>query len=196
MVWDIRWWLIMQSMKKLNIEPLKVDGFSDAENRASEDYIESLLKEWENTPYMSGKCVKKRGVDCVHFISAIYDALLGVEHVYEPLPQDMSFHDKEKAEAGLRRMFRFYPCSGVEGDTIQPGDIVICGPIGKQGGPGHGMIAGKNSLWHVDSIGVCRSGLCVTQAGTSAFKQIRRLDDRTVYRDALKRAGITVEGYV
>jgi cell wall-associated NlpC family hydrolase len=172
----------MLSLKNLKLEPLNVEGFTEAENRTAEDFIEVRLKEWEGTPYMAGKHHKGRGVDCVHFVTAIYDDILGSEHLYETLPQDMSFHDKGGAEAGLRRMFRFYPCSPVEGDILQPGDIVICGPIGLHGGPGHGMIAGKDSLWHVNNLRVCRTGLGIAQTGTAAFKQIRRLDDRTVLR--------------
>lgn len=177
----------MLTMKNLKLEPLNIEGFTEAENRAVEDFIESRLKAWQGTPYMSGKCCIGRGVDCVHFITAFCDDVFGTRHAYEPLPADMSFHNKEGAEAGLRRMFRLYPCSKIEGDTLQPGDVVICGPTGIHGGPGHAMIAGKDSLWHVDSKCVCRAGLAIAQSGTAAFKQIRRLDDRNIFRNIFRR---------
>lgn len=170
----------MLCLKNLKIEPLCIDGYTEQENRDIEDKIEEILMSWKDTPYMPGKSVKGRGVDCVHFITAIYDSLLGTQHDYSVLPQDMSFHNKQGAEAGLRRFFRMYPCSEVEGNVLQAGDIVICGPAGKNGGPGHGMIAGKHALWHVGNTGVCKAGLVVPQRGTESFRQIRRLDNRYV----------------
>lgn len=170
----------MLCMKKLEIEPLKIEGLEDSENRAVEDRIERLLQTWERTPYLPGQNVRGRGVDCVHFVTSIYDELIGTNFRHAKLPQDASLHDKKIAEATLRRFFKMYPCFEVKGTTIQPGDIVICGPVGANAGPGHGMIAGTKLLWHVDSRCVCKAGLAVMQQGTLAFKQIRRLKDRTV----------------
>lgn len=166
----------MLCMKNLKIEPLNVPEFSEEQNRLVENFIEARLREWEGTPYAPGQHVKQRGVDCVHFITAIYDSITGQNFTYEPLPQDMSFHNKEGAEAGMRRLFRMYPCEPLDSDTVQAGDIVVCGPV--SGGPGHGMIAGKSALWHVDSQRVCMAGLCIAQTGTAVFKQIRRFTNR------------------
>jgi hypothetical protein len=78
-----------------------------------------------------------------------------------------------------------FPSNVVIGDTAQPGDVIVCGPVGKNGGPGHGMIVGIDSLWHVGAERVCKAGLAVLQQGALAFKEIRRLDDRAVLRRVL-----------
>ena len=168
----------MLYLKSLKIEPLNIEGLTKDQNMAIQQRLEQMLMLWKGTPYLSGQGRRGRGVDCVHFIVAIYDMLLGTDHTFTKLPQDASFHNKAQAEASLRMFFRMYPCSPVKGDTVQPGDIVICGPVGKNGGPGHGMIVGSDSLWHVDSRSVCKAGLAVMQKGAFAFKQIRRLKDR------------------
>jgi len=170
----------MLCLKKIKIEPLDIEGLAKNENEAIEQRIERLLAQWEFTPYLAGQCVRCRGVDCVHFIASIYDELTGKEYRHTKLPQDAAFHNKQEAEKNTRRFFKMYPCSPVEGGIVQPGDIVICGPVGKNGGPGHGMIVGVSSLWHVDSKCVCKAGLAVMQKGAYAFKQIRRLKDRSI----------------
>jgi cell wall-associated NlpC family hydrolase len=165
-------------MKLIKIEPLNIDGLTEQENDAVTVRLESLLHSWLGTPFLAGKNVRGRGVDCVHFVASIYDALLGTEYRHENLPQDASFHNKSKAEAGLRKFCRMYPSTTVKGDVAQPGDTIICGPAGENGGPGHGMIVGKHQLWHVDSKSVCWAGLGVMQQGAYAFKQIRRINNR------------------
>ena len=168
----------MLCLKLLKIEPLNIKGVSMRQNLLIEQRIETLLNRWERTPYISSQCVEGRGVDCVHFIACIYDTLLGTKHHLKKLPQDTSFHNKPLAEAGLKTFLKLYPSKKVVGDIVQPGDTIICGPVGKNGGPGHGMIVGTTCLWHVDTKCVCRAGLGVMQQGAYAFKQIRRLKDR------------------
>lgn len=168
----------MHSMKKLKIEPLKIAGLSKYTRTHIECFLEMELLSWEGTPYLPGQCVLKRGVDCVHFIAAVYDIMTNKFFQVNKLPQDASFHNRALAEAGMRQFFKMYPSHAVSGDVVQPGDVIICGPVGKNGGPGHGMIVGKDSLWHVDGKCVCKAGLAVMQQGAYAFRQIRRLKDR------------------
>ncbi len=168
----------MHSMKKLKIEPLKIAGLSEVRCRQIESFLEKELISWKDTPYVPGQCVMKRGVDCVHFIAAVFDVMTLKFYQVTLLPQDASFHNKTLAESSLRKFFRMYPSHDVTGSVVQPGDVIICGPVGKNGGPGHGMIVGKNSLWHVDGNCVCKAGLAVMQQGAYAFRQIRRLKDR------------------
>ncbi len=170
----------MHSMKKLKIEPLKISGISETKCRLIEDFLEMELVSWKDTPYVPGQCIIERGVDCVHFIAAIFDAVTHTFYQVSLLPQDASFHSKALAEASMRKFFRMYPSHVVNGDVVQPGDVIICGPVGKNGGPGHGMIVGKDSLWHVDGNCVCKAGLAVMQQGAYAFRQIRRLKNRKV----------------
>lgn len=166
-------------LKKFKIESLSVEEFTQAQNDTATQRLEQLLKSWEGTRYWEGQCQIDRGVDCVHFIASVYDSLTGSKYMHHKLPQDVSFHNKAKAEAGLRAFFRMYPCSKVEGTILQSGDIIICGPTGKNGGPGHGMIVGADRLWHVGNKRVCKAGMAVMQQGPYAFKQVRRLKDRS-----------------
>lgn len=168
----------MHSLKKLKIEPLKIKGLLDSHCREIENFIEEELLGWKGTSYVPGQCIRGRGVDCVHFVAAIYDVLTTQLHQVEILPQDAAFHNKSLVEASFRELLRMYPSNPVKGDVAQPGDIIICGPIGKNGGPGHGMVVGKDILWHVDSKCVCKAGLAVMQQGAYAFRQIRRLKNR------------------
>lgn len=168
----------MHSLKQLKIEPLKITGLSKNNCDQIESFLEKELLSWKDTPYVPGQCIVDRGVDCVHFIAAIYDAMTLKFYQVTKLPQDASFHNKVLVEAGLRQFFRMYPSHAVNGSVVQPGDVIICGPVGKNGGPGHGMIVGKDSLWHVDSNCVCKAGLAVMQQGAYAFRQIRRLKNR------------------
>jgi len=168
----------MHSMKKLKIEPLRIAGLSEKNCGQIESFLEKELLSWKDTPYVPGQCIVKRGVDCVHLIAAVYDVMTSQLHQVDLLPQDASFHNKALAEAGLRQFFRMYPSHAVSGSVVQPGDVIICGPVGKNGGPGHGMIVGKDSLWHVDGNCVCKAGLAVMQHGAYAFRQIRRLKNR------------------
>jgi cell wall-associated NlpC family hydrolase len=165
-------------MKKLKIEPMRIAGLSERKCEKIESFLEEELLSWKDTPYVPGQCVPNRGIDCVHLITAIYDVMTGQLHQVDLLPQDASFHNKASAESGLRKFFRLYPSHAVSGSVVQPGDVIICGPVGKNGGPGHGMIVGKDSLWHVDGKCVCKAGLAVMQHGAYAFRQIRRLKYR------------------
>ena len=169
----------MHCMKQLKIEPLKIKGLTDGHCRKIEEFIENELICWRGTPYVPGQCIRNRGVDCVHFVVAMYDILTSTFYQVTLLPQDAAFHSKPTSEASMRKILKMYPSSPVKGDTVQPGDVIICGPIGKNGGPGHGMIVGKDSLWHVDTKCVCKAGLAVMQQGAYAFRQIRRLKNRT-----------------
>ncbi len=168
----------MHSLKKLKIEPLKIAGLSESMCRHIEAFLEMELLSWKDTPYVPGQCMMKRGVDCVHFIAAVFDVMTNKLYQVALLPQDASFHNKALAEASMRKFFRMYPSHAVNSSVVQPGDVIICGPVGKNGGPGHGMIVGRDSLWHVDGTCVCKAGLAVMQQGAYAFRQTRRLKDR------------------
>ncbi len=168
----------MHSLKKLKIEPLSIKGLSKNNCSQIESFLEKELLSWKDTPYVPGQCMVDRGVDCVHFIVAVYDVMTNKFYQVTKLPQDASFHNKVLVEASLRQFFRMYPSHVVNGSVVQPGDVIICGPVGKNGGPGHGMVVGKDSLWHVDGNCVCKAGLAVMQQGAYAFRQIRRLKDR------------------
>lgn len=85
------------------------------------------------------------------------------------LPQDMAFHTRKAAMKAMRFLRRLYmPNIIVMDGSIEPGDLLIVGPV--RGGPGHLMIAGSqpNTLWHALKPGV-------TQTGMSFFGEIIRI---------------------
>lgn len=123
--------------------------------------FQRILDSWEFTPYMPGAQGRGMGVDCVRWVAAVLDEMLGIKTALPSLPQDSAFHSRERAEVGMRKILRIYsPCSVVEkGCAVRPGDIVIVGCSG--GGPGHSLIVGykKNTLWQSDhGTGVVRGG--------------------------------------
>jgi len=161
--------------KSLQIEPLNVEGKTPEQCLQASRIMEFALIEWEGTPHRTEWSHKGRGVDCVRFVSQHLDMLTGTSNTIESLPPDTAFHNKKSAVQGLKKLLRLYPSEVVEGDIVQPGDVVIAGPLA--GGPGHGMLVGVKHLWHCEST-VCRAGLACLCGGTNHFKEVRRLKDR------------------
>jgi hypothetical protein len=90
------------------------------------------------------------------------------------IPKDISLHDRKGAMKAMRLLRRTYmPNIIVQDGTVEPGDIVVVGPW--TGGPGHALIGGSesNTLWHVNSHMVDRSGL---DTGLRIFRIYRALD--------------------
>ena len=172
----------MPCMKKLKIEPLNVEGFTIIQNRIAVGRLQTELYAWEGTMYRGGYCEKSIAVDCVHFVASVLDKLCGTWYNHSKLPQDTSFHNKKEANEGFRQFIKMYPSYRLRSDVVQPGDVIVCGPVGINGGPGHTMIVGKDALWHVGHKEVCKAGLAVMQKGAYAFKQVRRLKDRSKMR--------------
>ncbi len=169
----------MPCMKKLKIEKLKIEGLSHMQSAMAVARLEVELQSWEGTMYRGGYCEKTIAVDCVHFVSSVLDKMCGTYYNHTKLPQDTAFHNKKEANKGFKQFIKMYPSYRIRGDVVQPGDVIVCGPIGVCGGPGHTMIVGRDSLWHVGHKDVCKAGLAVMQKGAHAFKQIRRLKDRS-----------------
>lgn len=171
--------------KILYVDRLQIEGCTEEENNIITEKIENVLFSWYGTPYRKGKGTKGKEVDCVHFITKVCDELLGTTRDYVSLPPDTCFHNRVTAYKGFKEFLNIYPNVPVTGSIVQPGDVIICGPLGKNGGPGHAMITGKNNLWHVGASTVCKAGLGIFQYGTGGFKEIRRLADRTQLRRLL-----------
>lgn len=109
--------------------------------------LEAVLQSWAGTPYMHGQQCKGAGVDCVRFVFAVLDELLGVTTPVVTLPPDVCVHAPEKAEEHVERLRACYDCAEVPLDAIEPGDVVVSGPV--KGGPGHVFIMGEGRvLWH------------------------------------------------
>ncbi len=98
----------------------------------------------------------------MRFVAGVMNELSGEERVCPPrLPQDRAMHDPHGALHVMHNIARgFEPFEVVKrGGDIEPGDVIIVGPVG--GGPGHGMIVGvrPSSVWHSTGKGVQYTGL-------------------------------------
>lgn len=150
---------------------------------ATAERLERILLSWEGTPYRVGSCQKGVGVYCTAFVAAVLDELYRRPPTPLPdLPNDIAFHNREGAIAGLRYFLRRYPvCWRIEnGQPVEPGDILITGPQG--GGPGHAMIVGTrpNTAWHATDAGVHFTGLAapVQYRFHGAYRFVDRADWR------------------
>jgi cell wall-associated NlpC family hydrolase len=128
---------------------------------AQGERLAQVLAAWEGTPYWPGQQARGAdgGVDCVRFVAAIVDALKGTTTPIETLPPDAAMHARASAIAAMKKILdQLGPADLVDG-PLEPGDVVITGPI--DGGPGHAMIVGPqpNTLWESAGSGVHRCGL-------------------------------------
>ena len=139
------------------------NGFASDRYRAIEieRCMMKILGEWEDTPYNTKFADKGVGVYCSAFVCRVLDELYQREPTALPaIPADIGFHSREGAAAGLHWFMRTYPAfKKLQGIEIEPGDILITGPVG--GGPGHAMIVGprENTLWQADEGGVHYTGM-------------------------------------
>jgi hypothetical protein len=163
-------------MQYLNIQPLNIEGLSYFQNRAIETRLLQILHEWEDTPYCPGQQCKGVAVDCVRFVAAVIDEMLGMETPMARLPQDASFHNPELARRGMREFLTRYP-SVKAPDVLEPGDVIVMGP--RSGGPGHAAIIGLHGYWHCGQFGVNMAGRAFPDHGVYYFKEARRAKDRS-----------------
>lgn len=150
--------------------------------RQIERRLERILGEWEGTPYVAGQRAKKVGVFCTAFVAGVLDELYRQEPTPLPeLPIDVSFHSTAGAIAGMKWFLRHYPNHvAVDNLIVEPGDVIITGPVG--GGPGHAMIVGsrENTIWEANGLsGVHYTGM--TLADQYVLFGAFRLTDREVW---------------
>lgn len=110
--------------------------------------LAAVLAPWDGTRYMAGQQRRGAGVDCVRFVSAVLDELLGQQTPISTLPPDTAIHAPAKAEAAFQRLCVLFPVEPLEGAFVEPGDVLVTGPI--HGGPGHAVVVGPapHMLWH------------------------------------------------
>ena len=156
----------------LRWEPLHLNNL-DTEARVSKRIAE-VLGSWEDTPYHHSMARKGKGVYCTAFVSQVLDELF---RKTEPtplnkIPHDVSMHCGHSARKGLKWFLRHFPTADriwsatCDDDNhcdlgVQPGDILITGPIG--GGPGHAIFIGprKNVMWQASGNYVHYTGLAL-----------------------------------
>ena len=138
-------------------------------------HLETVLRSWRDTPYMAGQQAKGVGVDCVRFVTAVLDELLGLSRTETPrLPPDRAMHDRKGAIATMRLIRRLYPpVETIRDKVVEPGDILIVGQ--STGGPGHVILVGvrPNTLWQAGSLGVHEGGLGLIEGAQRVFRVYR-----------------------
>jgi len=109
---------------------------------------------------MHGQCCRGAAVDCIRFVVAVLDELYGMSPEPVPvLPPDTSWHNPRGAFEVARIVERRYPHDKVEGDVVEPGDVIVF-KIAES--PGHVAIVGPRpgTIWHSNpGVGVVEAGL-------------------------------------
>lgn len=139
-----------------------------------------ILGEWERTPYNIRCAEKGVGSSCAGFICRLLAELYRIEPVdIRAIPEDMSFHNRAGAVAGLKWFLRTFPAAEkLESERVQPGDVIITEPL--DGGPGHALMVGprEGTMWqNLDcQVGVHYTGLSVPS--TYRLHSVYRFKDR------------------
>lgn len=143
--------------------------------------IASVLASWEDTPYMALQSCKGRqgGVDCIRFVCGVADELYGYSRgPVISLPTDQSMHDRAGSMAAMREIKeRYDPVDDVSHQGwIEPGDIMVTGPI--NGGPGHAMFVGARAgnIWESTAAGVKQCGMPAFGTQMTLFRIYRVRD--------------------
>lgn len=141
--------------------------------------LDRILASWEDTPYRPGQHVRGVGTYCTAFVCAVLDELYRQPSAALPedIPIDASMHDPELARSGLRWFLTRYPNHvRVQDGTVEPGDVLVTGPV--SGGPGHAIIAGprKGTLWQCSGRSVHRAGYSLPE--TYRLHAVYRMTDR------------------
>lgn len=142
--------------------------------------MERILSQWEGTPYHEGQSLKGVGTFCTAFICSVLDELYQNRRP-TPLPEiptDAAMHDRATAMRGLRWFLSHYPQhEEITSTIVQPGDILVTGPVG--GGPGHGILVGprENTLWQCSGGSVHFTGMSLPDA--YQLHAVYRMKDRT-----------------
>jgi cell wall-associated NlpC family hydrolase len=127
---------------------------------ATQARLGAILRSWERTPYLPGQQCKGVGVDCVRFVCAVLDELLGRKTPIATLPPDTCMHNPARAAAAMERIATLYDAvDATDAAVLLPGDAVVVGP--EAGGPGHCLIVGdeRGQVWHANPPHVSRVGL-------------------------------------
>ena len=140
--------------------------------------LHKTLESWHNTPYVPYGQAEGAGVDCVRFVAAVGDALLGVDrHRVPRIHSDVALHQPTTARSSMRYLMARYDMRkvdpGVDGVyVLEPADVLVYGPKG--GGPGHATIQGPHGfLWHAaNGVGVRKTS--PHNMGMDFFHVLRR----------------------
>ena len=175
-----------KSVKTIELSPFVEDSLNKEQCLLVGRAIDDICRGWVGTPYMPGQQCLGVAVDCVRFVSAVLDEILGERVETHRLPQDMSFHNPAGAKSAMKQFLSRAPHFKVE-PPLQPGDVIVMGPTG--GGPGHAAIVGLDAIWHCGPTGVVNAGKGICSFGVYNYKTAYRASDRSSWFDRLTGAG-------
>jgi hypothetical protein len=141
--------------------------------------LDRVLRSWEDTPYGEQQQLKGVAVNCVLFVSGVSDEMRGTITPIRTLPPDHCLHDRDGTTAAMHQLAIACNAKLSHSKEIEPGDVLVVGPIG--GGPGHAMIVGvrPGEIWHATKSGVTRTGLGIE--GYELFG-VFRVQDKAKWR--------------
>lgn len=120
------------------------------------ELVESVCRSWEGVRYRLNGC-SRAGVDCLHFAAAVLDELYGIRHSrnLQSLPPDACVHNKVGVMAAGRALLTAYPSfRRASPPTVEPGDLVMFGPEGRESSVQHLTVVGDQVLWQATCNGV------------------------------------------
>lgn len=136
------------------------------------DRLDAVLCSWEGTPRMAGQRAKNIGTDCAGFIAGIMEEMVGGRLDSPPLLD--AFQVRCTAEKAFRKYLGAFPADVLDGDVVEPGDVLLVGRRGM--GMEHVLFAGNTYLWHCNHVGVAKTG--GTLQGGMSVKKILRYRDK------------------
>ena len=146
--------------------------------------VDSICQSWARTPWRHNRKTKNVGVDCLHFAASVLDELYGTENSKKlsSLPPDACVHNKKGVMSAARALFSTYPnIKRVHPDTIEAGDLIICGKAAELDSTQHLMIASSNQkIWHASYPFVHETGPTIPK--TMKLVAIYRSQDKYRWR--------------
>lgn len=160
-------------------KPLYVCNLSEKENQKILQRMHLILESWKDTPYVTGQQIRQKAVDCIRFVTAFYDELYR-KNIPTEAPRvspGFNIHNMSSAMKVMRKVLKQYPNHEiVKENALEPGDLILVGPI--SGGPGHPMIVGpqKNTIWHCAKPRVVMTGWGLLENEMKIFRILRAKD--------------------
>lgn len=138
----------------------------------SRDRLDGVLMSWEGTPRMAGQRAKGVGTDCAGFVAGVLEELTNDK--MDSIPLETSFQVRTTAESAYKSFLKSFPADVVEGDVLEPGDVILVGRSTR--GLEHALFAGNKYLWHCGHSSVQKTGTILQ--GGMVVKKILRYKDK------------------
>ena len=134
-------------------------NWTPSQDERVEAYLNVVLGSWEGTRCADGVALKGTRANCATFIWALLAELCHMRDLPEfTFQMGAVFHNAKPGLAAMKRFVDTFPIEPLDGEDVQPGDVIMAGLC--HGGPSHLMMVGtrKNTVWHSTHAGVCFGG--------------------------------------